>query len=445
MKYNHSISQEHRGQPVRFIVTLLRVAVVLVRATVVLLSLWFATGGTVFAEQTVRVDCERRCGTIRPLHGVNGGPLVNGETIDLSAYWRELAIPITRLHDCERWAQACLGIIRHYNEGWANGTHYGIRHWEIWNEPENRPAMWTSTDDDDYRLYATAAKSIKAEFPDLYVGGPAVGATGELVQDQLQATPFLEGFLRTCREQQAPLDFFSWHTYTNDPYLYVRKARAIRMWLDDRGFRETKIHLNEWNYLPHNDWTPMLARGKAEERRQWHEDIGGAEGAAFTACVLAYLQDAPVDVANYYSGDTNPFALFDRYGAPRKTYYAMQAFRRLLDAPLRVEATGWTASETAACAGLSQDSTRMTILVSRLSGTDNDLSLDVSHLPWTTASAWTVCCVDASHNLDQVSAGSIPQARCNCESHCRRPDCCSSNCNPNEFTCSPERCLIQSR
>ena len=291
------------------------------------LSLLLATGAIAPAEETLRVDCARQLGTIRPLHGVNGGPLVEGETIDLSSYWRELAIPITRLHDCEfpfpdlvdmhavfprseanprfagsfrfgltdrfldavvqtnsavvyrlgesiehcrqkqyvhppadcdRWAQACVGIIRHYNDGWANGVHYGIRYWEIWNEPENRPAMWTGTDDDYYRLYAAAAKTIKAEFPHVSVGGPSVGATGELVQDRLQATPFLEGFVRMCRERQAPLDFFSWHTYTNDPYLYVRKAQAVRAWLNERGFPATEIHLNEWNYLPDNDWTPML-------------------------------------------------------------------------------------------------------------------------------------------------------------------------------------------
>ena len=50
--------------------------------------------------------------------------------------------------DAAKWAAICVGIIRHYNEGWANGFHHGIRYWEIWNEPENRPAMWTGTDED---------------------------------------------------------------------------------------------------------------------------------------------------------------------------------------------------------------------------------------------------------------------------------------------------------
>src|SRR5436190_627996 len=38
--------------------------------------------------------------------------------------------------DYEAWSQASLGIIRHYNDGWADGARHDIRYWEIWNEPE---------------------------------------------------------------------------------------------------------------------------------------------------------------------------------------------------------------------------------------------------------------------------------------------------------------------
>jgi len=33
--------------------------------------------------------------------------------------------------DAERWSRVCLGIIRHYNEGWADGHRLGIQYWEI--------------------------------------------------------------------------------------------------------------------------------------------------------------------------------------------------------------------------------------------------------------------------------------------------------------------------
>lgn len=426
------------------------------------------------AESVIHVDGSHIVGTIRPLHGVNGGVLNDGETVDLSAYWKALGIPVTRLHDCEwprpdvvdmhavfpdlqadpndpasyrfsatddfiqaivdtgaqivyrlgesiehtrrkqyvnppanpeAWAAACLGIIRHYNHGWAQGFHHNIRYWEIWNEPENRPAMWTGTDQDYYLLYATAAKAIKAAYPDLLVGGPSLGATGEFQGETWQPIPFLQGFAEYCKDHQAPLDFFSWHTYTDKPYLYVRKAGALRQWLDSQSFTKTELHLNEWNYLPGNDWTPMLAPAQGEQRQQWFADIGGMPGAAFTAGVLSYLQESSLDVANYYSGDVNPFALFNRYGAPHKTYFAMLAFRRLLDTPLRLEARGWQAGETSVCAGINQDKNQVGLLLSYMHPQKTPCSIEIVNLPWSGPTAWSISCVDERHNLEWVDSG----------------------------------------
>ncbi len=437
--------------------------------------------------EELRVDFGAETGgVIRPLHGVNGGVLTTGETVDLTAHWRDVKIPLTRLHDCEfprpdlvdlhavfpdaladpeapssyqfartddylaaihntgagvvyrlgesiehsrrryyvhppvdyaKWAGACVGIIRHYNDGWANGFQYGIRYWEIWNEPENRPAMWSGSDADYYRLYATAARAIKTRFPDLKVGGPSVGATGELAGDRLQATPFLEGFLKMCREESVPLDFFSWHTYTDDPSLYARKARAIRAWLDGKGFRNTEIHVNEWNYLPGNDWSPMLSVGEGEKRRQWYEEQGGAAGAAFVTSVLLDLQDSPVDVSNFYSGDTNNFGIFDRFGAPKKTFYAFKAFARLLETPVRVGVSGNQAGQAVLCAGLNRERTEGTVLISRYRACEPNFDLVVERLPWQGETTCRVFKLDARSSLECVaekkfSAGSAVRLPC---------------------------------
>ena len=37
--------------------------------------------------------------------------------------------------DFDKWAKICINVIRHYNDGWADGRHYGLRYFEIWNEP----------------------------------------------------------------------------------------------------------------------------------------------------------------------------------------------------------------------------------------------------------------------------------------------------------------------
>ena len=82
--------------------------------------------------------------------------------------------------DFGKWARICEHIIRHYNEGWANGFHYAIRDWEIWNEADSGrfrndiSQMWRGTSQQFYDLYVTAATHLKQCFGDnIRVGGYA--------------------------------------------------------------------------------------------------------------------------------------------------------------------------------------------------------------------------------------------------------------------------------
>ncbi|MCK4515756.1 MAG: hypothetical protein KAU31_10890, partial [Spirochaetaceae bacterium] len=143
---------------------------------------------------SVTVDFNESKERLKPLHGVNNGPVGYGSLIDVSDRFRELAIPYVRLHDpnwphprevdipqifpdfgadpgepasyafdrtdayiqsvldtgakivyrlgvsiehtekkyythppsdYDRWAAICLGIIKHYNQGWAGGFYHG--------------------------------------------------------------------------------------------------------------------------------------------------------------------------------------------------------------------------------------------------------------------------------------------------------------------------------
>jgi xylan 1,4-beta-xylosidase len=237
--------------------------------------------------------------------------------------------------DFVKWTKICLGIIRHYNHGWANGYHFAIRYWEIWNEPDLGPTwdqgcpgsyMWSGSFKQYAELYVTAATTIKGFDPSLKVGGYAAAFPGgDLVPK----------FLAYCRERQAPLDFFSWHTYANDPRVVAENARLVRSRLDQYGFEQTESHLNEWN-LKHQSF---FAKGFEAVKREHFERYKSEIGASFAASVLTLLQDASVDVANYY--DTQPWSpwcgLFDMYGVPQKTFHAFKAFRIMLDYPDRVQ------------------------------------------------------------------------------------------------------------
>lgn len=272
--------------------------------------------------------------------------------------------------------------------------------------------MWTGTNEDFFRLYAAASRAIKTRFPHLKVGGPSIGAPGDVVDSRLRPSPFLREFLRHCREHRLPLDFFSWHIYTDGPDKVIEKARAIRLYLDGQGFEKTETHLNEWNYLPDNDWSPLSVRGQGLPRQAFYRRMGGAEGAAFAACVLIGLLDAPVDVANFYSGDTNCFGLFSRHGVPRKTYHVFRAFGRLLDTPFRVKAAGGRPGRSAIAAGVNRERTAGTILIGRLAAEDNGVSLHVDGLPWSGRTRWEQFVLDETSDLKVTSEGEIPDVPC---------------------------------
>ncbi|MBQ7379383.1 MAG: hypothetical protein IJW70_06835 [Clostridia bacterium] len=160
-----------------------------------------------------------------------------------------------------KWAKICEGIIRHYNEGWADGYRFGIRYWEIWNEPDNTPdmmdsPMWRGTPKQYYALYETASIYLKQRFPDLMIGGYASCGFYAILGGYVKAAnssertehfiDFFHGFLRHIRKKGCPLDFFSWHSYA-DAASNVVFADYARKTLDEYGYTGTEMHLNEWN------------------------------------------------------------------------------------------------------------------------------------------------------------------------------------------------------
>jgi xylan 1,4-beta-xylosidase len=71
------------------------------------------------------------------------------------------------------YAQVARRVAQHYNDGWANGYHLGIRYWEIWNEPDLIP-FWSGTAQQFYALYDATARALKSLHPWMKVGGPAL-------------------------------------------------------------------------------------------------------------------------------------------------------------------------------------------------------------------------------------------------------------------------------
>jgi len=212
--------------------------------------------------------------------------------------------------DFDKYAEVVKHIVLHYNKGWASGAHYGIRYFEIWNEPDFVP-FWSGTAQQFYELYAKVACGIKSADRRALIGGPAITTFNDY-------TGMRESFLGYVSEHSAPLDFFSFHKYTdksNDPFDYARVATFYRGLLDDYGFRDTRLVNSEYGYSLAGD--PVIG--------------GDAGKAAFAAAAQIYMQEAPVDLATSYMPISSP---------PSKENLGFKAVSMLNATPWRLAVTG---------------------------------------------------------------------------------------------------------
>ena len=222
--------------------------------------------------------------------------------------------------DFHKWAEVCEHIIRHYNEGWADGFHLNIKYWEIWNEPDldqdesQNKRTWGGTKTQFFDMYEIAAKHLKTCFPDLKIGGPALAGREDWAAD----------FLAEMRKRDVTIDFFSWHIYCVEPQEMMEKAERIKKLLVDNGYGDTENVLGEWNYV----------KGWTEEFKYSIQVIHGMKGAAFMmACISEAQKNDAIDMLMYY--DTRPSAFcgaFDFYTwEPLKGYYPLKWYGMFYD------------------------------------------------------------------------------------------------------------------
>lgn len=262
--------------------------------------------------------------------------------------------------DYGKWARICENVVRHYNEGWGWNTdkewttkgiiwsnQFNIVYWEIWNEPDldpsesevrlpRNPRCWGGTVTNFFNLYETTAKHLKAKFPELRIGGPA------LAQDLTWG----ERFLSYCQSHKVPLDFFSWHIYATEPKRITKRAILIRDMMNRYGFKKSESILNEWNYVKgwSDDWVYSL---EVESGRFCQK------GAAFIMAAMVDCQSAPVDMLMFYDAriNTDMNNMFARPSyLPLKGYYPFYAWSKLIDYGTQVAVSIHEGRENEACA-----------------------------------------------------------------------------------------------
>ena len=317
-----------------------------------------------------------------------------GVTIENYHYLR--AYRIFPPKDPAKWARICEHIIRHYNYGWANGFHYGIKYWEIWNEPDNgrddtENQMWHGTPRQFYELYDISATHLKNVFGDeIKVGGYATcgfrhifsdpekfGIEFEKNNDDIYSGDrsanflrFFEGFFEYIKERGTPLDFFSWHSYL-DTEMTVAAAKYLDNRLEELGYGGIETHMNEWNNscVDRSDPAEIYAQAKLERGK----GIAAAKAASMmcamqrTKTEMLCYYDARIGISEY-AGMFNPLTL-----KPFPLYYSFVAFNELYKLGNEVECE---CNENGVYALAAAGNGKKAVMIANCSG--NDINIDIN-------------------------------------------------------------------
>ncbi len=297
-----------------------------------------------------------------------------GESIDHAPAKRYIKPP----KDFKKWAQICEHIIRHYNEGWADGFHYDIEYWEIWNEADsylpgyNQINMWTGTREQYFELYRVAATHLKECFGDtIKVGGYSCCNLNALIDEvQSERGQHLLGWANdfmayiTNPETKAPLDFFSYHDYFNQPKIVQKYNYAVREWVDSWGFKDIEIIFTEWN----------IFRNKCEKEL---EEVASAAdiGYIFLSC-----QKSPTDMMMYYElrMSTTFNYVISKYREILPRYYAFEMFGKLYELGTEVDCGAYNYDEDIAMIA-AKNGKKAAIMIANIGSDNKKIELDLKN------------------------------------------------------------------
>jgi len=246
--------------------------------------------------------------------------------------------------DFDRVAENFAATVRHYNRGWANGFKWGIRYWEIWNEPDGANMQWCLPGGDlgedgkrdeakdaerqrqFVRFFVTALKRLKSEFGDtIKVGGPALTS---LYQSR---EGYLRDILRASREAGVAPDFVSWHFYVDDYAVMADSIRRARKICDGEGFPKCQLIIDEWHYFSFSDydWPDLRSPDPVRRAKAWTgpRSHNGIDSSCFNLASLSQFQTSDLDLAFYYGcRPTGSWGYKDGNHEKFKVFYGLKMF-----------------------------------------------------------------------------------------------------------------------
>jgi len=180
--------------------------------------------------------------------------------------------------DYKLWAKYVEAIVRHVNRE----RKFGIKYWEIWNEPSGNWAFtsWYDGKENFWKLYEVTARAVKRADPSALVGG---------FGDNPSYPEHTADFCDYVKKNRVPCDFFTIHWYAEwekggfgNPDNAAYLAKNTQDLIFKRLGKRVPLFLTEWNL---NATAPWGTR---------------ANLAAYMATAMYWMQDSPIEKATFF-------------------------------------------------------------------------------------------------------------------------------------------------
>ncbi|WP_234405474.1 GH39 family glycosyl hydrolase [Paenibacillus sp. IHBB 10380] len=269
---------------------------------------------------------------IRPFVALSFMPSALARSKETIFWWRGHIAPP---QDQNKWNALVREFVRHCL------NRYGIEevsmwYFEVWNEPDLSGVCWAGTKQEYFEFYAETVAVIKSISSRFRVGGPAMGY-GSLWNDN-----WAEEFIDFCSGRQAPIDFFSFHVYSEYPNqkkeqvklttlmpasFYLDSVKRLRSKLAGADLPELELYMTEWNFslydrnLIHD--TMFMGTFVVHHALQ---TLGALESIAFWSFTDVF-EESQVPASILYGG----FGLINRNGLKKPSFYAFELLAKLGD------------------------------------------------------------------------------------------------------------------
>ncbi len=236
---------------------------------------------------------------------------------------------VTPPRSYEKWEKLIKALTQHWTDRYGS-TEVASWYFEVWNEP-NLDGFWAGTQDEYFKLYAHAARGVKAVNPKYKVGGPATAGAA-----------WIPEMIAYCVKNNVPLDFVSTHSYgVGEGFLDEFGSKGTALIADDtavvsdvlKNRKEIEasampgleLHYTEWS----SSYTPADPTHDSYHQAAYILDKLKQVGNAAQSMSYWVFTDIFEEPGPRFEAFHGGFGLMNTQGIKKPAYFAYQFLNQL--------------------------------------------------------------------------------------------------------------------